>query len=167
MKNPRLNQPQKDFILLLATVQPHLSYEQMQSIFESKFNSPLSHKQLKDLLKKIRPIIEETQASEELTYELAKKIGLISLTQKVNRLMVLEDLVHKSIEGSPHEVHTAKGTSLIINKKDFAVALNAIKQIRDEVGKDSNQQTSYVIQIGDSSPPDHEDYQELETDEGL
>ncbi|WP_290601366.1 hypothetical protein [Anabaena sp. AL93] len=139
----------------------------MQSLFESKFNTPLSHKQLKTLLRRIRPLIAETKSSEDLTYALAKRVGLINLTDKINRLVILEELVHKSIEGSPHEVQTAKGTAITINKKDFTLALNALKEIRNEVGKETNETINCPVIIGDSVPPNHPDYQELETDEDL
>jgi hypothetical protein len=167
MNSTRLTDHQKDFVLTLAVIKPTLSYEQITALFEDKFNSSITYKQLKSLLRKLRPVIAETQASEELTYELAKKVGLISLTQKVNRLMALEDLFQKAVEGSPFEVQTARGTAITINKKDFTVALNALKSIRDEVGKETTESINCPIVIGDSEPPNHPDFQELESDEDL
>lgn len=67
--NPRLTQVQKDFILLLKVVKPAFTHEQMQSIFNSKFEGyTLTERQLKWTLKKLRPQIAETQASEQLTF---------------------------------------------------------------------------------------------------
>lgn len=166
-KNQRLNSQQKDFIKLLAIIQPGLTHAQMQALYENKFGLPITERQLKALLKKIRKDNNENPLTEELTFELAKSVGLINLTSKVNRIMNLEDIANKSIHGDPHEFHTSRGTAITIHKKDFPTAINAIKAIKDEVGKDENTQSTYVIQIGDSVPPNHEDYQELPGDDDL
>lgn len=167
MNSTRLNDHQKDFILTLAVIKPTLSYEQITALFEDKFNSQITYKQLKSLLRKLKPVIAETQASEELTYELAKRVGLISLTAKVNRLMALEDLFQKAVEGSPFEVQTARGTAITIHRKDFTVALNAIKSIREECKEETTESINCPVIIGNSEPPNHPDYQELESDEDL
>jgi hypothetical protein len=166
-KAPRLKQPHKDFILLLACVSPHLSYEQMQALFLSKFGHEITYKQLKALLKKLRPQIEATNASEELTFDLAKRTGLITLTEKVNRIMMLEDIARKALNGDPHEVQTARGTIVVVNKKDFNTSITAIKAIKEEAASDVANQSTYIVQIQDATPPTHEDYQSLETDEDL
>lgn len=166
-KAPRLNQSHKDFILLLACVSPHLTYEQMQALFLDKFGHGITYKQLKSLLKKLRPQIEDTKASEELTFELAKRVGLITLTEKVNRIMMLEEIARKALYGDPHEVQTARGTIVVVNKKDFSTSINAIKSIKEESASEAGTQSTYIVQIQDAIPPNHANYQSLESDEDL
>lgn len=166
-KNQGLTPQQKDFIKLLAVIKPGLTRKQIQALYESKFNSIITDTQLRDLLHKLKSSIDKTKDSEALTLELARNLGLVTLSEKINRIIALEDIANKCINGDPHEIQTSRGEVVVINKKDFSTAINAIKAIKEEVGVSDNQQSTYVIHIGDAVPPKTSDYEELEGDDEL
>ncbi|WP_427162618.1 hypothetical protein ACQFX9_14345 [Aliinostoc sp. HNIBRCY26] len=160
-----LEKAAKDFIIILYALQPYVNLEYINSVFLDKFGYEISEEQLKLTISSSLNKIRELQLNGALLREQAEEVGLITLTSKLNRIRVLEDLVRKSIHGHPFEVQTARGDVLTINKKDFITATNAIKAIREEVGEDDNGQATYVINISEAAPPKTPEDEELKDEE--
>lgn len=164
--NPQLNNEQKSFIVRLSNIHPPLSQDQIQALFFSKFSTEVSKRQISFLLQKVRNG-EEDPRKETLTIEVAEEIGLLTLTNRVKRLVVLEDIVKRSVEGYRFESISPKGEVVSFTKIDFPTAITAIKAIKDEIGTLTEQQAQYVIHIGEHKPPQTPDDEELEGYEDL
>jgi hypothetical protein len=159
-----LTPTQRDFLILLLSIQPHLSQPQMTALFADKFQIDLTAQQLKTLIKNSKKKVEELQASEALTMELAVKVGLVSLHSKINRTLALEEIVRMGKDGYLAQTQSSRGEVVSYLKHDLKTATEAIKAIKAEWSEEVQQQTNYTVIIGDAQVPQSE---ELEGDDLL
>jgi hypothetical protein len=159
-----LTSVQRDFLILLLSIQPHLSKPQMRAIFLNKFQVELTEQQLKTLIAKSKKRVEELQKSEALTLELAIKVGLVNLHSKVSRTLELQQIVSMGKNGYLCETQSARGEVVSYLKHDLKTAVEAIKAIRAEWSDVGQQQANYTLVIGGVEPPKED---ELEGDSEL
>ncbi|MEA5603700.1 hypothetical protein [Nostoc sp. UHCC 0252] len=159
-----LTQVQRDFLVLLLSIQPHLSKPQMTALFKDKFEVELTEQQLKTLITKTKKKVEELQKNESLTLELAIKVGLVSLHSKINRTLALEEIVRMAKDGYVCQTQSAKGEVVSYIKHELKTATEALKALKAEWSEDIQQQANYTIVVGDAQVPQVE---ELEGDDEL
>jgi hypothetical protein len=159
-----LTQVQRDFLILLLSIQPHLSQPQMTALFADKFEIELTTQQLKTLIKNSKQKVEELQKSEALTMALAVKVGLVSLHSKINRTLALEEIVRMGKDGYLAQTQSSRGEVVSYLKHDLKTATEAIKAIKAEWSEEIPQQSNYTIVIGDAVAPQEES---LEGDDEL
>ncbi|WP_322680102.1 hypothetical protein [Nostoc sp. DedQUE02] len=159
-----LTQVQREFLILLLSISPHLSKPQIRAIFLNKFQVELTEQQLKTLIAKFKKKVEELQKSEALTLELAIKVGLVNLHSKISRTLELQQIVSMGKNGYLHETQSARGEVVSYLKHDLKTAVEALKAIRAEWADGVQQQANYTILIGDTQAPQVE---ELEGDDEL
>ncbi|MEH1966745.1 hypothetical protein [Nostoc sp.] len=159
-----LTQVQRDFLILLLSIQPHLSKPQMKAIFLNKFQVELTEQQLKTLIAKSKKKVEELQKSEALTLELAIRVGLVNLHSKISRTLELQEIARMGREGYTCQTQSARGEVVSYTKRDLRVAVDAIKAIKAEWAEETQQQANYTVIIGDAQAPQVE---ELEGDDEL
>ncbi len=159
-----LSQVQREFLILLLSIQPHLSKPQMKAIFLDKFQVELTEQQLKTLIAKSKKKVEELQKSEALTLELAIKVGLVNLHSKISRTLELQEIARMGKEGYQCETQSARGEVVSYTKHDLKIAVEAIKAIRAEWSDGVQQQANYTVVIGGVEPPKED---ELEGDSEL
>ncbi|ANV88484.1 hypothetical protein [Picosynechococcus sp. PCC 7117] len=164
-KRNRLTKRHDQFILLLLSLSPSLELEQISEMFENKYGFPLKDHQLSKAIERVKDRIDDLKDSEALTLEIAYEVGFITLHSRTNRILALEDIVHKNINGYKHQVNSPKGEIVEIIKKDHKVAIEALKAIKSEMGKDNEKSAIYNLQIGEATPNDEED--DLESDDEL
>ncbi|MFS0515135.1 hypothetical protein ACEYW6_10480 [Nostoc sp. UIC 10607] len=151
-----LTQTQRDFLILLLSIQPHLSQPQMTALFKDKFEIELTAQQLKTLIKNSKSKVEELQKNEALTMALAVKVGLISLSSKINRTLALEEIVRMGKDGYLAQTQSSRGEVVSYLKHDLKTATEAIKAIKAEWSEEVQQQSNYTIVIGDAVAPQEE-----------
>lgn len=159
-----LSQAQRDFLILLLSIQPHLSKPQMTVLFKDKFEVELTEQQLKTLIAKTKKKVEELQKNEALTLELAQKVGLINLHSKINRTLALEEIVRMGKDGYLCQTQSARGEVVSYIKHELKTATEALKALKAEWSDDTQQQASYTVVIGGVEPPKED---ELEGDSEL
>ncbi|MEH1858041.1 MAG: hypothetical protein V7L21_08570 [Nostoc sp.] len=155
---------QRDFLILLLSIQPHLSQPQMTALFKDKFDVELTAQQLKTLIKNSKQKVEDLQKNEALTLELAQRVGLINLHSKINRTLALEEIVRMTKDGYEQQTQSSRGEVVSYIKRDPKVAVDALKALKEEWSEKVEQQTSYTIIVGDAQVPQSE---ELEGDDEL
>ncbi len=151
-----LTQVQRDFLILLLSVQPHLTQNQMTALFEDKFEIKLTAQQLKTLIKNSKQKVEELQKSEALTMELAIKVGLVNLHSKISRTLELQELVRMGKNGYQAQTQSSRGEVVSYVKHDLKVACDALKSLREEWSEKVEHQANYTIVIGDAQAPQEE-----------
>ncbi|MCW5317919.1 hypothetical protein GTQ43_30370 [Nostoc sp. KVJ3] len=104
-----LTQVQRDFLILLLSIQPHLTQPQMTVLFKDKFGIELTAQQLKTLIKNSKQKVEDLQKSEALTLELAIKVGLVNLHSKISRTLELQEIVSMGKNGYLCQTQSARG----------------------------------------------------------
>ncbi|MEH1803233.1 MAG: hypothetical protein V7L13_29535 [Nostoc sp.] len=159
-----LTQVQRDFLILLLSVQPHLSKPQMRALFQDKFEVELSEQQLKTLIKNSKSKVEELQKNESLTMELAIRVGLVNLHSKISRTLELQNIVRMCLDGYSYQNQNSRGEIVDLTKREPKVAVEAIKTIKAEWSEDIQQQANYTIIVGDAQVPQVE---ELDGDDEL
>jgi hypothetical protein len=159
-----LTQVQRDFLILLLSIQPHLSQPQMTALFADKFQIELTAQQLKTLIKNSKQKVEELQKNEGLTLELAIKVGLVNLQSKINRTLELQNIVRMCLDGYSYQNQNSRGEIVNLTKREPKTAVEAIKAIKAEWSEEVQQQANYQIIIGDAQVPQVE---ELEGDDEL
>lgn len=159
-----LTPTQRDFLILLLSIQPHLSQPQMTALFEDKFGIALTAQQLKTLIKNSKQKVEDLQKNEALTMELAVKVGLVSLHSKINRTIALEEIVRMGKDGYLAQTQSSRGEVVSYVKHDLKTATEAIKAIKAEWSEEVQQQANYTVIIGGVEPPKED---ELEGDSEL
>ncbi|MEH1957677.1 hypothetical protein [Nostoc sp.] len=152
-----LTQVQRDFLILLLSVQPHLSKPQMAVLFKDKFGVELSEQQLKTQITKSKKKVEELQKSEALTIELAIRVGLVNLHSKINRTLALEEIVRMTKDGYEYQTQSSRGEVVNLTKREPKTAIEAIKALKAEWEDKSEQVANYVIVVGDSHPPEEQE----------
>jgi hypothetical protein len=151
-----LTSVQRDFLILLLSIQPHLTQLQMTALFADKFGVELTAQQLKTLIKNSKQKVEELQKSEALTMALAVKVGLISLSSKINRTLELQEIALMGKNGYLAQTQSSRGEVVSYLKHDLKVSVEAIKAIKAEWIEEIQQQSSYTIVIGDAVAPQEE-----------
>ncbi|MEH2093986.1 hypothetical protein [Nostoc sp.] len=136
----------------------------MTALFADKFEIELTAQQLKTLIKNSKQKVEELQASEALTMQLAVKVGLISLSSKINRTLELQEIALMGKNGYLCQTQSARGEVVSYVKHDLKVSVEAIKAIKAEWSEEVQQQANYTVIIGDAQVPQVE---ELEGDDEL
>ncbi|MGV0103983.1 hypothetical protein NSTCB13_02629 [Nostoc sp. DSM 114160] len=154
-----LTQVQRDFLILLLSIKPHLSKPQMRALFLNKFEVELSEQQLKTLIAKSKKRVEELQKSEALTLELAIKVGLVNLHSKINRTLALEEIVRMGKDGYSAQTQSSRGEVVSYVKHDLKVACEALKAIKAEWAEEVREQPNYTIIVGDSQVPQVEEFE--------
>ncbi|MEA5625305.1 hypothetical protein [Nostoc sp. UHCC 0251] len=151
-----LTQVQRDFLILLLSIQPHLSQPQMTALFEDKFQIKLTAQQLKTLIKNSRQKVEELQKSEALTLELAIKVGLVNLHSKISRTLELQNIVRMCVDGYEYQTQSSRGEVVTLTKREPKTAVDAIRSLREEWAERIEPTSSYTIIVKDSEPEQEE-----------
>ncbi len=151
-----LTQVQRDFLILLLSIQPHLSQPQMTALFADKFEIELTAQQLKTLIKNSKQKVEDLQKSEALTLELAQKVGLINLHSKINRTLALEEIVRMTKDGYEYQTQSSRGEVVTLTKREPKSAIDALKALREEWSEKVEPTSSYTIVVKDSEPDPEE-----------
>nr|WP_322686619.1 hypothetical protein [Nostoc sp. DedQUE07]MDZ8133240.1 hypothetical protein [Nostoc sp. DedQUE07] len=159
-----LTTAQRDFLILLLSIQPHLTQPQMTALFEAKFEIKLTAQQLKTLIKNSRQKVEDLQKSEALTLELAIKVGLVNLHSKISRTLELQNIVRMCIDGYSYQNQNSRGEVVNLTKREPKTAVDALRSLREEWSEKVEQQANYTIIVGDAQVPQVE---ELEGDDLL
>ncbi|NEU81486.1 hypothetical protein [Nostoc sp. UIC 10630] len=151
-----LAQVQRDFIVLLLSIQPHLSKPQMTVLFKDKFGVELSEQQLKTQITKSKKKVEELQKSEALTLELAIRVGLVNLHSKINRTLELQNIVRMCVDGYEYQTQSSRGEIVSLTKREPKVAVDAIRSLREEWSEKIEPISSYTLIVKDSEPVQEE-----------
>ena len=160
-----LNKEEITYLITLMGLNPKIKSKEIESQFLDRFGKILTDKHLDSVKSKYQSKIAEIRTNDSLALKLAEVFGFITLTSKVRRIQLLEDLINKCSQGYETEIVAPKGNILTIVKKDFAIAINALKLIKEEIEGLKVDNQTYVIQIGEAKPPKLED--ELPGDDEL
>ncbi|MDZ8259462.1 MAG: hypothetical protein RMY63_13735 [Nostoc sp. ChiQUE01b] len=151
-----LTSAQRDFLILLLSIQPHLTQNQMTALFEDKFEIKLTVQQLKTLIKNSKSKVEELQKSEALTLELAIKVGLVNLHSKISRTLELQSIVRMCLDGYDYQTQSSRGEVVNLIKREPKTAVDAIKALKEEWAERIEPTSSYTIIVKDSEPVQEE-----------
>ncbi|MBD2060498.1 hypothetical protein H6F88_31650 [Oculatella sp. FACHB-28] len=165
----KLTDTETAFLLLLAASRPNLIQPQVSSLLQERYGRTISSHGWMTFKERNADKIEELRNSTTSQIDAAFSCGLITLSNPLNRLKQLEDLVAANTEGYQQEVATKDGSIFNITRKDHRVALQALKQIKEELTelgiKEEPEDLSLTISLAQS--PEQEDVSELLEQEGI
>ena len=141
----------EDYITLMMTLKPSLTPNELLELFNKQYYSDMKIEELELILTKIseRLLVK----SEESSFDKACNIGLINYSSRTSRLILLEQIIDKSVYGENHQINTAKGDVLEIVKKDYKMALEAMKLYREELNLAEKTEQVYTVIFGKATPP--------------
>lgn len=150
----KLTDQETAFVLLLAASRPNLILPQVNELLMEKYGRTISNAAWLAFRERNAEKIEELRNSTNSQIDAAFSCGLITFSNPLNRLKQLEELVVANTEGYQHEIATKDGDVIHITRRDHRVALQALKQIREELAElGIKEEEDISVEIGIAEPP--------------
>jgi hypothetical protein len=162
-----MTQEQDDFIVFILSTNPEYPLAKLVKTTQEVFrDNPPTSRQIQYSRKRLATRIANTGTEELL--RIATERGLLVLHKKAARLTLLERIAFECTNGYNYEIGDASGGTNVVKRREYRTAIDALKQIREEIGPEvMNDTTSYNIVISNLPQEAIKEEEELPGDDEL
>lgn len=165
MTKERLKEEHKELLTVYLALFPKLPAKDLVKWFECYYPGVLTPKKVYEYKYAHRKEIGALRENENLLKSEAKRLGVLSLDNKVARVVLLEQLAFKCINGFETDRIDPSGGVQTISNYDHKTGLEAIKAIKEEIGQEETEEVKYEIIIKTAKVNNRSE--EIEGDEDL
>lgn len=145
---PRLTKVHDNYIIFALATNPKLPNTKLLSNMQDIFGDSITRHQIEYAKKRLAADIQANIGNTEHLLKIATETGALTLHNKLARLALLEDIAYNCAYGYATEIGDPGGGLQVVTKKEYRTAIDAIKQIREEVGPEAaTENTTYNIVV--------------------